>query len=134
MTIAETLSGIKVMSASAFANITETDDSELYFVEKEDSPDITEYASGTSGYIIFPNGMCIQWGQVTATTSGTTVSLTKTYANSSFTVVTGYNYSSRQTYATTGYATSASNIKVFSYSDSINSCWITIGQLASGQY
>lgn len=126
------LSNIKVMSTANFANVTTTSDDTLYFVEAT-LPKITEYSSGSSGYVIFTNGTCIQWGQVSATTSGATQSLTKKYADTNYATYASVFNSSRVAYTITCYNTSANQIKIFS-STACTCKWLTIGKLASGQY
>lgn len=126
------LSNIKIMSATNFANVATTLDDTLYFVESS-LPKITEYHSGTSGYIIFPDGLCIQWGQLSATTSGATQNLTKKYADTNYASYATTFSASRNTYVMSCTNTSAQQIKIYAYTNS--PCkWMTIGQLASGQY
>lgn len=126
-----TLSEIKVLSQSAFSSISSTNDSMLYFVEEQGS--ITEYHSGTSGYIIFPDGLCIQWGQLSATTSGATQNLTKKYADTNYASYATTFSASRNAYVMSCINMTAQQIKIYAYTNS--PCkWMTIGQLASGQY
>ena len=127
------LSEIKIMSQANFDDLSALDQSKLYFVEAGAVVKET-VISGTSGYIVFTSGACIQWGQVSASTSGATVNLTKTYSDTNFAVICSPVGSSKIQYVQTGYASSASAIKVFNYSGSATSCWLTIGQLAEGQY
>ena len=126
------LSNIKIMSATNFANVLTTLDDTLYFVESSLSK-ITEYHSGTSGYIIFTGGLCIQWGQLSATTSGATQNLTKKYADTNYASYATTYSASRNTYVMSCTNTSAQQIKIYAYTNS--PCkWMTIGQLASGEY
>ena len=132
MSTTSTLADIKVLSQNAFSSVTTTNDDTLYFVEEEQS-NITEYSSGTSGYIIFPNGLCIQWGQLNATTSGVTQNLTKTYADTNYATYAVAYVAGRGNYMMSCTNTSASQIKIYTYTNC--ACkWTTIGQLASGQY
>ena len=131
------LAEIKVMSLANFNNLSSTDDSKLYFVEEDSSGGgaITEYSSGKSGYIIFPSGMCIQWGEVSASSTTQNVSLTKTYADTNYAVFATCTNSSVSSvrYIMTVYAYSTSKISVMN-SSGVTAKWLTIGQLASGQY
>jgi hypothetical protein len=42
------------------------------------------YVNGTSGYIIYSNGYCEQWGYSTYNSEGTTVSFLKTFINTNY--------------------------------------------------
>lgn len=104
----------------------------------------TIYTSGTSGYVIYSNGFCVQWGKSTSKTSGSqAVSLSKTYANTNYQIQTSVDDTS------TGAVSSAVISEQTSSSFSIiivraNSSasgqraldfnWLAMGQLASGQY
>lgn len=126
------LKNIRIMSEANFANVTTTSDDTLYFVESS-LPKITENKSGTSGYVIFTDGTCIQWGQISATTNGTTQTLSKTYIDTKYaTLATVFN-NSRTSYVVNCNNTSGSQIKIFA-STNCNCKWMTIGKLASGQY
>lgn len=129
------LSGIKLYSEANFANVSSTDDDKLYFVEDSGGGGaITEYVSGTSGYLIFPNGMCIQWGETTGSTSGVNQNLTKTYADTNYNLQVTLNMAVSSYYMCGGTKYSASRIKIYTYSSNFPCHWMTIGQLASGQY
>ena len=129
MTTTETLSNIKVMSEANFGNVSETQDDILYFVEDDGGGVVTEYHSGTSGYLIFPSGMCIQYGYKSSTG---TQALTKTYTDTNYCVIASSGASNRYgAYAT---VSSASQITLGLYSGSGAIFWMTIGQLANGQY
>ena len=87
------------------------------------------YVSGTSGYNIWSNGYCEQWGHASA--GSQTITLLKTYAN------TNYNVTS------TPYTTLNRNINNRIYSLATSSFasynedavfWKACGYLASGQY
>ena len=124
------LANIRVMSQTNFDNVSSTSDDTLYFVE---SPDVATYHNETSGYMIWSDGTCIQWGQASATTSGQAVQLTKTYANTNYCVLTSF-YSAKATSMVSGGITDANHIKVYSSTGNVNAKWMTIGKLASGQY
>lgn len=50
---------------------------------------ITEtYVNGASGYNIYSNGYCEQWGEVRLTSSPITITLLKTYANTKYNITT----------------------------------------------
>lgn len=105
---------------------------------------ITTYVSGTSGYNIWSNGYCEQWGKSTCSSkSGNTVQLAKTYKNTDYNIETDfvgnstgdiYNYfkavinvntSSFVWYLTMGSSLTV-NGKIIS--------WKTSGYLAEDQY
>lgn len=97
------------------------------------------YSSGSSGYMVFSNGLCVQWGKYHGTIGAYTahaVSLALTYANTDYiTLATG----SPADYIVGAYpdTTSSFNIRARFYDDDLGSYtittdvyWTTIGQLA----
>lgn len=139
MTINENLSQIKILSAQAFDSVSSTSNDILYFVEDTSAESITCYSTQGSGYIIFPSGLCIQWGQaVTSSTAGqgTTVTLPKTYSNTNYLVLGTIksNTSINGNYQISGYANSATQAKIMYYTKSTPIYWMTMGVLQSGQY
>jgi hypothetical protein len=111
--------------------VTTTSDDTLYFVEAES--DVVTYHNGQSGYMIWGDGTCIQWGVAIATSSGATVTLTKTYTNATYCLLVAPLSAQRAGTPITGFCSSASEIKIMC-SSSFSTQWMTIGKLASGQY
>ena len=55
-------------------------------------PYITEtYVNGTSGYVVYSNGLCEQWGISTIDSTYTTINLTKTYRDADYMVLLTFN-------------------------------------------
>lgn len=91
----------------------------------------TAYVSGTSGYRIWSDGYCEQWGYVKTSASSVAITFTKTFANSSYNrqvTIQGadgdYNYHIITTANTTG-------MTIFARQPAY---WRASGKLASGQY
>lgn len=93
----------------------------------------TQYENGTSGYIIWSNKLCIQWGH----SASKTVSLMKAYKN------TNYNVSATGMPADrTNTAPMASNLDIdvgsvktnsfayYQYNTNYQADWFTIGYIA----
>lgn len=102
------------------------------------NPMITSYVSGTSGYNIWANGYCEQWGITTPSSSNKkTVSLLKTFANTSYNVVFGNQYTTTST-AVSNVETSTKKVSSFVIIDGTNTAyytyWRACGYLAEGQY
>lgn len=100
---------------------------------------IQTYINGSSGYRIWSDGYCEQWGHITGTASYTTVSLLKTYANTNYNAL--FTMSSTTASASdprngiTVKTTSTIGINCASYSASESKGdWRTFGYLAGGQY
>ena len=98
---------------------------------------IDSYVSGTGGYRIWNDGYCEQWGRVSVPTdSETTVTLPKTYTNTSFncqatfiTIVQGTDN------GISCNPTSVNTIKIQNSNSATETVqWQTKGYLASGQY
>ncbi|MBO5870196.1 MAG: hypothetical protein J6Q89_05545 [Clostridia bacterium] len=93
----------------------------------------TSYENGTSGYIVFSNKLCIQWGH----SSNKTVSLMKAYKNTNYVVHATGMPSDR-----TGTGPMASNLDVdcgsltkttfqyYQYNTNYQADWTTIGFIA----
>ena len=65
------LSDIKVLSEEKYNELVSTPDSTLHFVELPmDSYVVESYKSNYDGYIIYSNGLKIQWGRLTRTAVG----------------------------------------------------------------
>ena len=69
---------------------------------------VDSYTNGKSGYIIYSNNYCEQWGFNSNATSGshTTITLLKPYASTDYTVLVTYNTSSTTTAGGTQWAVS----------------------------
>lgn len=104
----------------------------------------TIYTSGTSGYVIYSNGFCIQWGKSTSKTSGSqAVSLSKTYSNTNYQIqTTVYDTSTSATSSAVISAQTASSFSIIivrvsgsaASQRALDFNWLAMGQLASGQY
>lgn len=98
----------------------------------------TTYVSGTSGYNIWSNGYCEQWGRtsVNGDTSGTTATLVKTMANTNYCVVGSLNGITQGTDNGFSIAPSSTTKIIMSNSDASKRTilWKVSGYLASGQY
>lgn len=99
---------------------------------------IKNYLNGASGYVIFSDGFCIQWGQISNSGAGITVSLLRTYKNTNYSVQmqmfrantssTGYSYAWGINSVSTG------SFKFSGYTAYEKWFWRTCGYLASSQY
>ena len=103
----------------------------------EVNPMITSYVNGTSGYNIWANGYCEQWGYVA--TINSTVALVKTYADTNYNIVAG-SYTHE---VTCGYVPRVRDITIssfafsqdsFSATGTLSVYWKTSGYLADGEY
>ena len=100
---------------------------------------ITTYVSGTSGYNIWSNGYCEQWGytKVKGNTE-TAVTLSKTFSNTNYNVNgtnnTYYN-NSRYSCAPCIKKTAANKLTIGNIEDTdVTYSWFVCGYLAAGQY
>ena len=96
---------------------------------------IDTYVNGTSGYNIWSNGYCEQWGKIRGSTGAISISLLKIYANLDYNIQTGgIEYTS----STTIYEGTITNktINGFTYYNAyVNGrYWKTSGYLAEGEY
>ena len=93
-------------------------------------PYITQtYVNGTSGYNIYSNGYCEQWGQSAVATATTQITLLKTFANTDYNISLGGS--------SAGYAFIVSRtINSFVADTSANATvdWRAYGYLAEGEY
>ena len=97
-------------------------------------PHIVEtYVNGTSGYNLYSNGYCEQWGRVNAVYSGTSVGLLKQYANTDYNVIVTVATNAGTDQATVnpfGLISSTSAILVGSGYSAGHSChWRTCGYI-----
>lgn len=102
---------------------------------------IKEYYSGTSGYRIWSTGYCEQWGVTSYNVTHETVSFTKTFKDTNYTVLVT-PYSKKTAGGTGGYSnapgfqsktTSSMYIDMVANAD-YATYWKASGYLASGQY
>ena len=101
------------------------------------------YVSGTSGFNIYSNGYCEQWGKINVSQNNyVTVSLLKTFANTDY-CITSSPVNNKQTNGDYGSSygvkmINSSSFKIYSamsQSDGTLGCyWKASGYLASGQY
>ena len=94
----------------------------------------------SSGYIVWSNGYCEQWGSATspstANTWGTTVTLYKKYRHSSYFIAFA-NFGDSTQMAAIKIRTSTRTTSSFEFGASVQSTgviWRTFGQLAEGEY
>ena len=98
----------------------------------------TSYINGTSGYNIWSNGYCEQWGYFAVTSTQTTIKLLKTYQDGNFNI-TAIERTSGNSYPVTVYNTTpptGDTIVFYCYTAGVNhSCYFkTSGYLAEGEY
>lgn len=102
----------------------------------------TSYASGTSGYVIWSNGYCIQWGAVLGTTSvqgDKTITFAKTFKDKSFNFTFSYSNDKNSTSMNDSgyevYTSRTNNSTIVHSTTNIHGySWNVCGYLASGQY
>ena len=101
------------------------------------------YTSGTSGYRIYSDGYCEQWGYVSTAESNNSATITflKTFSNTKYNIqATLYcNGTLVAHYALLAHTISASSMKLYQYvwgssTYGIHAYWKVSGYLASGQY
>lgn len=107
------------------------------FVAKEsmrEVPCITEtYRNGKSGYIVYSNGYCEQWGRITATGSYTTVTLLKAYKDTDFWCMANCqnrDTGDAKTHFLWTQPLSTSSIEVGAWQAGYLNSWITKGYIA----
>lgn len=94
----------------------------------------TSYVNGTSGYNIWYNGYCEQWGQTS--TSPATITFAKTWKDTNFNIIgteTGSDDNARAIKFNASTRTTSS-VKVVGSANPISISWKASGYLASGQY
>ena len=93
---------------------------------------IDTYVNGTSGYRIWSDGYCEQWG---TSQSGTTVVFAKTFKDKNYKIILGPRDSSNIGYGLHANSRSVSSFTIFLYgSDTDKADWIASGYLAEGEY
>ena len=137
----DTMTGIlKVQTPQASSDTNEAATTE--WVNDKEYTTLTTYENGLSGYVIFTNGFCIQWGAVHGTTSvqgDKTITFAKTFNNTNFNFIFSYTNNNGSlsmndcgyevhTSRTTNSVVLHSTTNVHGYS------WRACGFLASGQY
>ncbi len=131
----QNLTNINFLTKSQYDNITNPSLSNLFAVETPAV--ITQcYSSGTEGYILFSNGLCIQYGKHARITQEDTITLYKEYSNLDYIVqATFYNTALNTdgrpllTYETN----KTVNSFVFNSYTSYTGCyWMTIGYVDLG--
>lgn len=97
---------------------------------------ISTYTSGKSGYIIWSNGYCEQWGAFVNSSKSTTINLSKTYANTNYGGTVSANWSDSVTGQNEGFRiNSVSQIAITcSYGSGVTLFWKAWGYLATNQY
>ena len=98
--------------------------------DMKEVPCITEsYVNGTSGYIVYSNGYCEQWGYLSAGKE-VTVNLLKAYANTDYNMLT----TPRDSGATTNYRASLTGPTLTSFryvcTAAVGAYWRTTGYIA----
>ena len=133
-----------IPSTSTFANKDLSNLSatgENHFV-KSDNPAVTSpylktsYISGNSGYKVWSDGYCIQWGRISSSSENYTANFVKTFSDTSYnlqaTVIKSgstYYYTPKITSLNVGNATI-----YLLYGGNCQMSWVAMGKLASGQY
>lgn len=94
------------------------------------------YVNGTSGYIIWSNGNCVQWGTTVLSATTTSISYLKTFLNNDYALINSKIYSSTNWTGSDYILSKTQNgFTAYSYSTQTHDlCWVAIGKLASGQY
>ncbi len=96
---------------------------------------ITSYVSGASGYNIWSNGYCEQWGNVTASGSGattSTVTFLKIMKDTNYHPICNYTANSNSQYGQC-YELNVNKMTIKTYGG-VPCRWVVKGYLASGQY
>lgn len=116
----------------------------LYYITDDDNVNMTvylktAYVSGTSGYNIYSNGYCEQWGSGVNVNTGssTLVNLLKTYRDTNYSVFSTSNGDYYGQGQANNSAIKTSNSSITLTNGSHINCpfsWETKGYLASGQY
>ena len=124
------------------ANITSALSKKVSVDNLVETPVIIEtYNLGSgNGYIVYSNGWCIQWGNAiapsTANAWGTTVTLYKTHASSSYRILLTNNGDTASP-ASMKFRSSTKSASTFEFLASVQSTgvlWMTMGLLAEGEY
>ena len=90
----------------------------------------SNYVNGASGYIIYSNKLCIQWGQNGAERGGTVVSLIKPLANANYAIVGNCVNTNTTWYASPQVNTlTTTNFRLYSYNANVVK-WIAIGYIS----
>ena len=98
---------------------------------------VDSYVNGTSGYNIWSNGYCEQWGYLIPATTVNTITLLKKYKDTDYNVTLGPSYTSNTSGTNVPFAAVSKTINTFSiYTASTNHrvYWKTSGYLAEGEY
>ena len=99
-----------------------------------------KYSNGYSGYRIYSDGYCEQWGYVTSNSStSVSISFLKTFSNSYYNLQTAYKGTASTNYPIVITAYSASSFTAYQYTLNNSNYksaiyWRASGYLASGQY
>ena len=108
-------------------------------------PYVTEtYVNGTSGYRVWSDGYCVQWGYSGWTlnpSSTTSISLFKNFSNTDYYITIGTNRAetgSSQIEMASIYSKSTGSFVIgsqqYAASEAVAGCWLAMGYLALGQY
>ena len=137
----DTMTGIlKVQTPQASSDNNEVATTE--WVNDKGYTTLTTYENGLSGYVIFINGYCIQWGAVHGTTSvqgDKTITFAKTFKNTNFNFIFSYtNNNGSLSMNDCGYEVHTSrttnSVVLHSTTNIHGYSWKACGFLASGQY
>ena len=139
--------GIEISGAAIIALSESADDlvtllkvKKIFRILDENTPHIKEsYTNGASGYRIWSDGYCMQWGSTNLNNTVLTITFTKTFANSNYNVVL------QQTKMGSGTGSYFNTVLVLSKSNGSMSAksgqaenptvdWKVSGYLAEGQY
>ena len=93
----------------------------------------TTYASGNSGYVIYSNGYCEQWGKISLASS-VTVNLTKTYSSTNFNIMLTPEWSTYTYLTVKNSGKTSSSFVILGGGNTHYAYWRTCGYLANGQY
>lgn len=100
---------------------------------------LTTYTSGNTGYVIYSNGLCAQWGMTSFAmrNNKTTISLPKTFANTNFSVTLG-KFNDRESNPFISSKTASTIVASSAYTGSTaaagNCHWRAVGYLKADQY
>ena len=97
----------------------------------------TSYINGTSGYNIWSNGYCEQWGYaaVSQSSSGVyTIAFIKTFANTNYSISTANNSIGANNYCPNIRSYTATNMVVYNSTAYVGFWWKVSGYLAEGEY
>ena len=97
------------------------------------------YTNGTSGYRIWSDGYCEQWGRITATANGQkTITFAKTFKDTNYVAFKNIGINSSQSTAGSNelccYNFTTTTMQTVANTNHLYSCWKASGYLAEGEY